>query len=70
MDQDETMEETEYTQVAVSQRLRRTLHQVYNRSRRGRAVMWRSRLRQIGEWKETVDADRSADRTDGGGVSQ
>lgn len=69
MDRDETME-TEYTRVAVSQRLRRTLRQVYNRSRGGRAVMRHSQLRQTGGWKETANANQSADRTGGGDVSQ
>lgn len=72
MDRDEGMGKVghEHPRIAVSQRLRRKLQQVYNRSHNGRAVMRPWRLRQASRWKETAGAGRGGDGSDGGGVSQ
>lgn len=63
MDRDEEMEKVghEHPRIAVSQRLRRKLQQVYNRSHRGRAVVRPWRLHQASRWKETTDAGQGGE---------
>ena len=57
MNQRENVRQAGYPQVAASQRLRRMLQQVRNRSRWGAAVMqrWRLLSRRVSDWEKVED---------------
>jgi len=64
MNRDGTTQKAGYPRIAISQRLRRTLQQVRNRSHWGAAVMqhWRLLLRQKGNVNTSWRGDKSGGR--------